>query len=126
MTKAFGLLPLVVIATTMAAWWPFAFLSGMALLLMVLILLARSVMILQMAYRITTPFATILPRGCQTVRGVVEMALALNYVGMSRLEPGWSRHKVWEVLQALIVERMGVTHGQIKEPASFINDRGLD
>jgi hypothetical protein len=74
---------------------------------------------------LTAPFATRIPSDCLTVRGLTGTLLNLNFGALTEDKQRWSKLEVWEVLQAIIVDELGVTPEQVKPGARFIEDLGV-
>ncbi len=84
------------------------------------------------AYQILRPFASTIPRGCETVRGTVETMLGrhgLARVGRHRptARPRtWEPDEVWATLRELISEQLGIPRDLITEEKHFVHDLGAD
>lgn len=75
---------------------------------------------------ITAPFAT-LPRPIfVTFRGLSNVVLAHNYAKLSQKFNTWNPADVWDALQIIIVEQLGVNSELVTKDASFVKDLGAD
>jgi acyl carrier protein len=88
-------------------------------------LFAGAILFWASAALLTAPFATRIPSDCLTVRGLTGTLLNLNFGALTEDKQRWSKLEVWEVLQAIIVDELGVTPEQVKPGARFIEDLGV-
>jgi acyl carrier protein len=78
------------------------------------------------AYRSLTPFASTIPRNCETLRGTVETILGQHRLSREGGARTWHRDEVWVTLRELISEQLGVALDDVTEEKSFVNDFGMD
>ena len=79
------------------------------------------------AYQFLTPFASTIPRGCETVRGAVLATLGRHYLPSSEAAATtWHPDEVWATLQELIAVQCGVVQDQVTEEKHFVYDFGMD
>jgi len=59
-------------------------------------------------------------------RGLVTQIVALNYAKLSERQNSWNATDIWNVLQLIIVEQLGVEKETVTPTANFIYDLGMD
>ena len=121
----FGLLLCSALAFVATWGWTRGFSAG-AMPLIVIGILCSAILLTVVAILVTTPFARLFSRDCQTVRGMVQASLTLNYGKIVIQGAGWNRQEVWECLRAIIVEQLGVSPQDVTHTAEFVNDFGAD
>jgi acyl carrier protein len=75
---------------------------------------------------LTAPFATQPSPNWQTFRGLTHVVLAHNYAKISGMFESWHPTDVWDALQIIIVEQLGVPPEAVTRDASFVKDLGAD
>lgn len=75
--------------------------------------------------RATTVFAVSPRESFTTFRGLTGVVLAHNYATLSRRFNTWAPSDIWEALQTIITEQLGVKPELITPETSFVNDLGL-
>jgi hypothetical protein len=74
----------------------------------------------------TVPLALMPARSFRTYRGLVTQLVALNYATLSERYDSWNPTDVWNVLQLIIVEQLGVRKEDVTPDANFVYDLGCD
>ncbi len=74
----------------------------------------------------TSPFALYPGATFSTYRGLVTQLMALNYAKLSDRHNSWNATDVWNVLQLIIVEQLGVKREDVTPNANFVYDLGCD
>ena len=74
----------------------------------------------------TSPFAIIPGPAFTTYRGLVTQLLALNYAKLAERHASWNSTDVWNILQSIIVEQLGVEPGEVTMEANFRDDLEAD
>ena len=72
------------------------------------------------------PFALVPSESLKTYRDLVTHLVALNYSKLSKRFASWKPTDVWNVLQLIIVEQLGVKKELVTPNASFVYDLGVD
>lgn len=67
----------------------------------------------------TRPLERLLPRGCETVRGLVEATVSRNFARLRAERRGWTRGDVWATLRGLVAGQAGVDPETITEATAF-------
>lgn len=67
----------------------------------------------------TRPLERRLPRGCETVRGLVEAVLARNFAHLRAERRRWNPDDVWTTLRRLVAEQAGVDPETVHESTAF-------
>ncbi len=75
---------------------------------------------------LTSPFAVLPSSSVQTYRGLVTQLVAMNYAKLSGRYRSWNPTDVWNVLQLIIVEQLGVKKEDVTPDADFVYDLGCD
>jgi acyl carrier protein len=75
---------------------------------------------------LTRPLAVYPANNCITFRGLAESALGLNFKTLSERYNGANTSDIWIALRSIIVEQLGVSPGEVKPAARFVNDLGCD
>jgi hypothetical protein len=76
------------------------------------------------AFFLTRPFAVCLPASCATVEGLTRTLLRYHYGSIARREQGWDAEEVWEILQDVLVDGLGVKREQVTADAHLGRDLG--
>lgn len=74
----------------------------------------------------TAPLALIPAESFRTYRGLVTQIVTLNYATLSERYDSWNPTDVWNVLQLIIVEQLGVKKEDVAPDANFVYDLGCD
>jgi hypothetical protein len=96
--------------------------SGVAVFL-ALLTLAFSTAV---AVIMTRPFAKEIGGSFQTLRGLVQMLLAMNFAKLAERYRCSTRTDVWNVLKCIVAEQLGIDQEKVRPEASFVYDLGLD
>mgnify|MGYP001826585830 FL=1 len=78
------------------------------------------------AVTITRPFALETDESFQTIRGLVQTLVAMNYAKLSARHQSQRPTDVWNVLQWIVAEQLGVDKERVTPEASLVYDLGLD
>lgn len=76
--------------------------------------------------RLTLPFAVHPAPGFQTLRGLAETTMGLNFKKLSEQYRGAHENDVWIALRAIIVEQLGVPAEKVVPTATWVKDLGCD
>lgn len=74
----------------------------------------------------TVPLALMPAHSFRTYRGLVTQLVALNYATLSKRYDSWNPTDVWNVLQSIIIEQLGVKKEDVTPDANFVYDLGCD
>ncbi len=74
----------------------------------------------------TAPFALIPAESFRTYRGLVTQLVTLNYATLSERYETSKPTDVWNALQLIIVEQLGVKREAVTPDANLVNDLGCD
>ncbi len=99
--------------------------SAEGLIAIVLIQVAALVPKAVLLARLTEPFATRIPPGCESVRDLVGSALMLNFAVIRR-QAGFppAPAEIFEKIRAVVSEQLGVPPEQITPVTRFVEDLG--
>ncbi len=75
---------------------------------------------------LTVPLARFPATSFTSFRGLVTQLVALNYAKLSNRHGSWNATDVWNVLQLIIVEQLGVRKEDVTPAANFVYDLGID
>ncbi|TWT78758.1 acyl carrier protein [Planctomycetes bacterium CA13] len=75
---------------------------------------------------VTKPFAICTAPSYSDYRGLVTQIVSLNYAKLSESSNTWNASDVWNVLQWIIVEQLGVKKQAVTLNANFVYDLGMD
>jgi len=75
---------------------------------------------------LTKPFQLFPASTFMDYRGLVTQIVALNYGKLSERQNSWNATDIWDVLQLIIVEQLGVKKKAVTPTANFIYDLGMD
>lgn len=75
---------------------------------------------------LTLPLAVWPGKSFQTIRGLSESILRLNFEKLSAMKNGSNAGDVWIVLRSVIAEQLGVATDQVIPAARFVQDLGCD
>jgi acyl carrier protein len=78
------------------------------------------------ALRTLTPFASTIPQGCETIRGIVLATLGRQPEPAKGVARTWHPDEVWATLRELISEQLGVAREEVTEEKHFVYDFGMD
>jgi acyl carrier protein len=81
--------------------------------------------LLLLGFWVTAPLAVVFPIDSPTLGGLVRKLASENQASLVGLPP-MSLNEVWDKLQAIIVEQLGVDSSEVRPEASFVNDLGAD
>lgn len=76
--------------------------------------------------RLTLPFAVHPAPGFQTLRGLAETTMGLNFKRLSEQYRGAHENDVWIALRAIIAEQLGVPAEKVVPAATWVKDLGCD
>jgi len=78
------------------------------------------------AMRALNPFASTIPRGCETIRGIVLATVGRQPAPAEGIARTWHPDEVWATLRNLIAEQLGLAPDAITEEKHFVYDLGMD
>jgi acyl carrier protein len=71
-------------------------------------------------------FASTIPEGCETIRGIVLATLGRQPGPAEGVARTWHPDEVWATLRGLIAEQLGVAREEVTEEKHFVHDFGMD
>ncbi|TWU38726.1 acyl carrier protein [Novipirellula aureliae] len=74
----------------------------------------------------TKPFQRFPAKILTDYRGRVTQIAAMNYAKLSERQNSWNATDIWNVLQLIIVEQLGVKKEAVTPTANFVYDLGMD
>lgn len=74
----------------------------------------------------TRPAARYVPSGSDTVGGLAQEVLTMNFGLFAAEQRRWCEAEVWDALQDLIVQQLGVKREEVTKEARFVEDLGMD
>lgn len=89
-------------------------------------LFVASVLIPVLIYKLTQQFAVCFSRESVTVKNLVKSVLQLNYGAIAKAKAKWNEQEVWNVLQGIIVEQLGVKLEKVTKDARIVKDLGAE
>lgn len=116
---------LILVAATLGVPALFLTLGAPLGLAGVMALLTFIAMALMLAL-LTLPAAIYPDPSWATYRGLVTCLVAMNYTDLAQRHDLWSATEVWNVLQQIIVEQLGVSPEDVTPNTNFIHDLGAD
>jgi acyl carrier protein len=75
---------------------------------------------------LTEPFAVYPTVGCSTIRDLVTRLVAINYNKLATRYSTRSPSDVWNALQMIVAEQLGVDRSKVVPGARFVQDLGAD
>ena len=77
-------------------------------------------------YMVTIPFAVHVPDNSRTIAELVQSTLQLNFRRIAEDRQAWNERDVWQVVQAIVVDELGVLPSNVTADARFVEDLGID
>jgi len=75
---------------------------------------------------LTKPFAIYPPSSCSTVRDFVTNIVAINYQTLAKRYSSRNPTDIWNVLQLIVAEQLGVDRSMVVPTARFVQDLGAN
>ncbi len=75
---------------------------------------------------LTKPFAIYPPSTCSTVRDLVTNIVAINYHTLAKRYSTRNPTDIWNALQLIVAEQLGVDRSKVVPTARFVQDLGAD
>lgn len=77
-----------------------------------------------LAHLLTVPCAVHFPESCATVRGLIKTLMHTDYGRIVEQEQAWHERDVWNTLQGILAEALGVSPEEVTPEAHLVRDLG--
>ncbi len=73
----------------------------------------------------TEPLAIHIPENCGTVGLLAKTTLGLNFRRIAEAREAWNEQELWQAIQDIVVDQLGVKASQITPDTDFVKDLGF-